>query len=362
MESLINMYWKQVEETLNQYHHLLNISKSSKIALFGAGPYGSIAANYLKNQGYQMKIFSDNNPEKQGIIIDGISVVAPDSIPEYDIDVTLITAHHVIKPIREQLDRLKIPNFSFDSFFVSVNIYRLEQVYQKLLKDDRSKKVYSSIILSLLTGSREYCINVFEQQQYFALPQFRSIDDAYSVDAGAYVGDTIEQFLWVNSGVFSHIYAFEPGELQFQAMKARTQRLKREWAIGEEKITLINGGLGKNSGQSIFSLNNNQLQSSSFVETGANNYISCPIFSLDQYLEGRPVTFIKSDIEGMEMEMLAGARESIKKYKPRMALSIYHRPEDLFQIAEYVHELVPDYNMAIRHHSPSVTETVLYCW
>ncbi|MDX8551889.1 FkbM family methyltransferase [Methanospirillum sp. J.3.6.1-F.2.7.3] len=356
------MYWKIVEETLKQYRHLSDFSKSSKIALFGAGPYGSIGAEYLKNQGYHIKIFSDNNPDKQGIVIDGIPVVPPDSIHEYDIDITLITAHHAIKPIQEQLHRLKIPNTSYDSFFISKNMNRLEKIYHNYLKDDRSREVYSNIILSLLTGSREFCINVIEKDQYFALPQFRSIENAVFIDAGAYVGDTIEQFFWINSGVFSHIYAFEPGELQYRAMERRIQRLKSEWAVEEGKITLVKGGLGKETGHLEYSSNNYQLQSSSFVEKDAKNAISCPIYSLDQFLEGRPITFIKSDIEGMEKEMLVGASESIKKYKPRMALSIYHRPEDLFQIAEYVHELVSDYKMAVRHHSPSVYETVLYCW
>ncbi|MBU1628432.1 FkbM family methyltransferase [bacterium] len=84
--------------------------------------------------------------------------------------------------------------------------------------------------------------------------------------------------------------------------------------------------------------------------------------SLDSYLAGRPATFIKADVEGMELAMLHGAKETIRQHKPKMALSIYHNPAHLFEIAEYVNGLVPEYCMAVRQHSPVFAESVLYCW
>jgi hypothetical protein len=95
------------------------------------------------------------------------------------------------------------------------------------------------------------------------------------------------------------------------------------------------------------------------IDNQASN-ICC--FSLDNYLAGRPATFIKADIEGMELAMLNGAKETIRKYKPKMALSIYHNPAHLFEIAEYVNFLAPEYRMAVRQHSPVFAESVLYCW
>lgn len=87
-----------------------------------------------------------------------------------------------------------------------------------------------------------------------------------------------------------------------------------------------------------------------------------PCYSLDNYLNGRPAIFIKTDIKGMELAMLIGAKETIRKYKPKMALSIYHNPAHLFEIAEYVNDLIHDYYRAVRHHSPIFAESVLYCW
>jgi hypothetical protein len=74
------------------------------------------------------------------------------------------------------------------------------------------------------------------------------------------------------------------------------------------------------------------------------------------------VTFIKADIEGAEMEMLKGAKETILKNKPKLAICIYHSDEDMLQIAEWIHNIVPEYKLYVRMHGkyPAGYETVLY--
>ena len=66
------------------------------------------------------------------------------------------------------------------------------------------------------------------------------------------------------------------------------------------------------------------------------------------------------DIEGAEIKALEGAKEIIKKYKPKLAISIYHNPKDLIQIPIYLKKLLPEYKIYIRHHSLRETDTVCY--
>lgn len=53
---------------------------------------------------------------------------------------------------------------------------------------------------------------------------------------------------------------------------------------------------------------------------------------IDDVVGDEGCTFIKMDIEGSELKALEGAKETIKKFHPRLAISIYHRPEDIFEI------------------------------
>ena len=72
------------------------------------------------------------------------------------------------------------------------------------------------------------------------------------------------------------------------------------------------------------------------------------------------MTFIKMDIEGAELEALKGSREIIQRYRPRLAISAYHKKEDLVELPLYIKELVPEYKLYIRHYSNAGVETVLY--
>jgi hypothetical protein len=66
------------------------------------------------------------------------------------------------------------------------------------------------------------------------------------------------------------------------------------------------------------------------------------------------------NIEGAELEALEGARESIRRWAPTLAISAYHRPSDLWQVAALARSLRPDYRLYFRQHDGGVIETVLY--
>lgn len=88
---------------------------------------------------------------------------------------------------------------------------------------------------------------------------------------------------------------------------------------------------------------------------------SIPVVPIDEVIpEEERVTMIKMDIEGSELESLKGAERVIRRDKPKLAVCIYHKPEDMTAIPLYIKQLVPDYKLYIRHHSNYGNETVLY--
>ena len=70
--------------------------------------------------------------------------------------------------------------------------------------------------------------------------------------------------------------------------------------------------------------------------------------------------FIKLDIEGAEIEAINGAIATIKKFKPKMAVCIYHNQSDFIEIPKLALKLNPGYKIYVRHYTQGVFETVMY--
>jgi FkbM family methyltransferase len=173
------------------------------------------------------------------------------------------------------------------------------------------------------------------------------------VDAGCCDGKTIMDFLeFAGSG---KIYGFEPESDCFR----RTMEALRANLHSSGGITIFPQGLwhkaetlhltkpGEDAGAAAISE-----QGEEIIET----------VSLDEAIEpGDRVTFIKMDIEGAELNALRGARETISRNLPRLAISIYHKPEDIVTIPSYIMSLSDRYVFYIRHHAPWLNvDTVLY--
>lgn len=70
------------------------------------------------------------------------------------------------------------------------------------------------------------------------------------------------------------------------------------------------------------------------------------------------VDFIKMDIEGAEVDALLGAEETIKRFKPKLAICTYHRPTDPIEIRK----ILLNYNPNYRFKELKRGERVLYAW
>ena len=66
------------------------------------------------------------------------------------------------------------------------------------------------------------------------------------------------------------------------------------------------------------------------------------------------------DVEGSELEALRGSIKTIRKYQPKLALSLYHKPEDIIEIPIFLEGLGLGYKYYLRHYQTRMEETVLY--
>lgn len=81
---------------------------------------------------------------------------------------------------------------------------------------------------------------------------------------------------------------------------------------------------------------------------------------IDSIAKEDRVTYIKMDIEGSELKALEGAKKTIQRNRPKLAVCLYHKFEDIVELPAYILELVPEYKFYIRHYCSDVCETVLY--
>jgi len=89
--------------------------------------------------------------------------------------------------------------------------------------------------------------------------------------------------------------------------------------------------------------------SSAITETAGDT--SVKVTTVDKFVEANKLTrvdFIKMDVEGHELKVLAGARETIKTFKPSLALSAYHRGDDLIELLKFPLELNPNYKFYLQ--------------
>ncbi|GHT01177.1 hypothetical protein AGMMS50276_28660 [Synergistales bacterium] len=333
------------------------MSEGRLLAVFTARAAGVTAASILESAGHDVDCYFDNNPELMGSIINGKPIKNPAELENGKYAVLIASSPQNCSQISEQLNKLNAPHMSYDSWSVARHFEEYKKVLL-YLNDEYSKCAYLSCIYYLLTHS--FANDFYERNQYFGVPEFAMLVNDVVVDCGAFVGDSVEDYIKNSSSSIRRIYAFEPFDRNFDAMKIRVERLKREWALDDGKIVLVKVGIGAKTGKVRLS----GIVSTYRKSVDGVNGIEMDVFSIDDYFKGENIapTVIKADIEGMEQDMLRGAERTIKQNQPKLAISIYHSAEDLFEIAGYIKYIVPNYRFAVRKHCPGCDDTILYAW
>lgn len=220
----------------------------------------------------------------------------------------------------------------------------LYSVYE-MLGGEESKKVFCATIKGNLTGKiSDY--RFAPEPQYF-LKGFTPRAGDVAIDGGAYDGATALAFAKCGAKV----YAFEMDADNHKTCAARLERFD-----GKHDITLENLGLSdKETVENYWAWGTGSRKS-------ADGTSKAKFIDLDTYITRNEipyVDYIKLDIEGAELDMLHGAAKTITRCKPKMAISAYHKPEDLWTLAPYIKSLRADYEFAFRHYKIDCTNYTL---
>lgn len=216
------------------------------------------------------------------------------------------------------------------------------------LSDDTSKRCLLDIATFRLGLHTPYGSFQHTENQYFnplTLGAFQGKPIRF-VDGGAYNGDTyLELCTLANVQV---AYLFEPDSENFSQLVSNMHRTARPVQCMP---------LGLSDSYRILSFNAGNGEGASITESG-NAHIA--VTALDDVLAGQTVDFIKLDVEGAESQALQGAQKLIQRSRPVLALSLYHCPQDLWELPVMLAKLCEGYHFYIRQHFFNSFDSVLY--
>ena len=236
---------------------------------------------------------------------------------------------------RQGLKTMLLKNVSVMSMLYDWIMNRLPDIYDaySLLQDEESGCVFRGF-LSANYATANMADYVFASELQYLLPGFLPVPGDIAIDGGAYDGATARDFTELGATV----YAFELDADNYTKCLPVAQKFG---------FTIEKYGLGERRGKVNFS----PMGASSRI--GEQGSAQGDIIDLDTYVAEHKlprIDYIKLDIEGAELSALKGAKQSIVKYKPKMAISLYHSPDDLHRIIPYLHSLRPDYEFVCRHY------------
>ena len=208
----------------------------------------------------------------------------------------------------------------------------LYEVYS-VLADEQSKKVFRETVLFKLDGNinRLFSCQTDEDEAFRNILKLKSGHSF--LDLGAYSGDTVLDFI-NRVGSFGHITALEPDPKSYSKLIKNTRHID---------IRRVNSAISSSLGEIPFSF-----KSSRGSGKGGEDKITA--LTVDSLSSDRRFDYIKFDVEGCEEEAILGAVNTIKKDKPKMLVSAYHKSDDYFTIPKRMLEINPDYKVFMRHY------------
>jgi FkbM family methyltransferase len=345
------------------------------LVLFGAGHLGRKVRAALAGSGFPVLAFADNDPGKQGTVLDGLPVLAPAQAAERHGDsacflVTIWRAEgephrflatearlrelgarhvaHFAHLARVRPDGL-LPHYALDRPEPMLAARDEVRAALDLFDEPRSRELFLGHALWRLTLDFGLLPEPDPGEIYFPAGLVRPGPGQVLVDAGGFDGDTCRRMLELWGEDARRIHAFEPDP--------GNRRRFRDWldtSPHRDRVRLHPLALGARAGTLAFAASGTLDAAASAAGQAT---VACA--ALDQVLADDPPDFIKMDIEGAERDALLGARELLRR-GPELAVCLYHVPDHLWSIPLLLRQHLPGHRLRLRSHGTDGWELVLY--
>lgn len=368
--NIAEVFKKREPHVTEELSGLLN--KNLPVIIAGAGNLGKKIASFLFKKNISVISFTDNNLNRRGETIHGKTIL-PASEISLELKETAIwivsiwSPGHSYAETKKQLQQLGVQNifsaaalmqlfpeellphyhFQTPEFYLQ-HKQEMAEVYENLA-DEESKQQFLAHADARINLNFEGLPNADVSNQYFPADVVSPGTNEVFLDAGAFNGDTLQEFVSKTGSNFSKYIALEPDPANYEKLLKVASQYPKDvvevfpYAVGAENGTLkFNATGGGGAG---------------FSETGTIK-VECKRID-DVFFKYKP-TYLKFDIEGAELDALKGAQKTIKAYKPKLAVCIYHLPEDLWQIFLFLRQNFSFYKFYVRTHQYDGLDFVLY--
>lgn len=346
------------------------IEAAGGLSIYGAGNIGRQAFNAARLANLPVACFIDRHPARVGTMLCDVPIYPPSGLVSNQ-SVVVIALGRGVAGVREALSTLGVTTFVglselyamsrsagepetdyLDDLFA--NRWRYLSLFL-MLEDNRSRRILEAVVMHRLSLSQDPLIAVCEHghSQWFdpdILP--RNVNDVF-VDGGAYDGDTVAGYVAARGMGYRAIHAFELDPELVAAGRRNTAALAN--------VTIHNIGLSDRPGEVLYRRTGGTdgsigaLSQIAVADKGSRVAIG----RIDDIVR-EPITFLKLDVEGEEARVLAGALSQIRENRPTLAVAVYHKAQDLWDIPRRILAMEPSYSLRLNHYTDCAYETVIY--
>lgn len=352
----------KLEQTVEELKQ--SLGRYDGVILYGAGSSGIALLLALRRAGIQPVCFADGAPEKWGTVCMGLEVVPPQALAERfganvlvlvcintdgqtycrSFDEALREGGHsgVHRRLHECGCRHVVDYIALRRCFALFrgdntgnlpscpdvdDIFSHQEeigtVYDRLA-DEHSRGIYANLLTFRLFGESDEIETLPQEEKYFPKEIFRLTEEETLVDCGAFDGQTLRDLLTETGGKIRAYYGLEPDPANYARLKQAIAGLPEE--IRAETVLSPCAAWQDCGGTTLYALHG----PGSFAAPYGGMRV--PTVTIDQLLDGRRATLVKMNIEGSELAALAGALETIRRWRPRLMIAGYHKTWDFWEI------------------------------
>jgi FkbM family methyltransferase len=346
--------------------------KGGQIVIMGTGVLGRAFAERLLHFPVAVKCFCDNNPAKHGSPLLGLPVLSvQEAVQRFNEDAVFVIAIFNSSAGQDQLAMLGCsriitaavcvrhfgpPLLPFQTFDLPTAIEKERKEVARcatLWADDKSRAEYDKLLNWFLATTQTTLKDHDPMTDlYFPPDLWKKNDLEHFVDCGAFDGDSMLFLINKNDGKFSRFTAYEADPINFKALQ---ENMARQPSAVREKIRMVNAAVG--ASRSVVHFSESGTVGSTVAAAGL---LPVDCLSLDDEFPDAAPSYIKMDLEGYELEALAGAAKLMAAHPPILAITSYHKIEHLWQIPLLIHHHQPAYRLYLRRYAEDCWESVCY--